>query len=551
MENKNHHKWSKDKLVAEIKTLLKRKKFGIVWEDKEEEVVTKCEHVLPVLRKVENKKIQNNKSDLQHIIIEGDNYHALSILCYTHKKKVDVIYIDPPYNTGNEDFVYNDNYIDKEDGFRHSKWLSFMKKRLDLAKKLLRDNGAIFISIDDNEFAHLRLLCNEVFGENNFVTNIIWKTKKGAQGMITKNMIVSNHEYILVYAKDISKFSFLGVDRNSEGFGNPDNDKRGLYKRQYLQRKGQGLPERIITDPETSKQYKFESPYTQEKLNSWVEQKRIIFPKNGMGYPARKEFFNEYKNKQQLTTDFGLFSTKAGTESLYSIFEGKKVFNNPKPMELIKFLLKTATESSAIILDFFAGSGTTGHAVMELNKEDGGKRQFILCTNNENNNDNGSGGVAEAICYPRIEKVMNGYINLKKQKIDGLGGNLRYYKTDFVNQVGTDTDKRKLVNKSTEMLCLIENTFNRVLEEKELYAVFENSERMMGIIYDEDAIDNFVEDAKKLKKPLVVYVFSYNCTYYEEDFADIKNLLEVKPIPGVILNVYRRIYKNIRNSEKS
>ena len=179
---------TKEKLLAEIerlkKELKKKKKYGLIWEDKPEDVVEMCKEKLPVLKEVKSKEIITDKNKPMNLLIEGDNYHALSVLNYTHKGKIDVIYIDPPYNTGNKDFIYNDHYVDREDSYRHSKWLSFMEKRLKLAKMLLSKEGVIFISIDDNEQAQLRLLCDSIFGEKNFVGEIIRKTKSmtGDQG---------------------------------------------------------------------------------------------------------------------------------------------------------------------------------------------------------------------------------------------------------------------------------------------------------------------------------------------------------------------------------
>jgi len=229
---------------------------------------------------------------------------------------------------------------------------------------------------------------------------------------------------------------------------------------------------------------------------------------------------------------------------LKNIF-GDKRFDYPKSLYLVLDILKITSKENAVILDFFAGSGTTGHAVLELNNEDGGSRQFILCTNNENNNGNGHGGIAEGVCYPRIKKVITGYKDSVNNNVAGLGGNLKYYKTSFVDNIKTDNDKRVLTSQCAEMLCLAEATFDKVVNNKGLFAIYENQKQMTGIIFDEDAITDFKEEAKKHKKPIVVYVFSYDHTYNEEDFEDLENLKVVKPIPEVILNVYRKIYKEL------
>ena len=254
-----------------------------------------------------------------------------------------------------------------------------MYPRLLLAKDLLQDDGVIFISIDDNEQANLKLLCDEIFGEMNFVGNLIWQTTKGAQGIVRENKIVVNTETIICYGKSKNLFSFYGLKRDeNKGFQNPDNDLKGLWKRQYLQRFGQGFKKRKIKNPENDMVFEFETPYTQEKMEKWIANKEIIFPTSNDKFPARKEYLSEYKNQKQLTSFLSLFSTKADTENLYNLFDGKKIFNNPKPLDLIKFLVEQAVGNSDIILDFFAGSGTTGDAVMRLNAEDGGNRKFIL-----------------------------------------------------------------------------------------------------------------------------------------------------------------------------
>ena len=204
---------SDDERSRLIGLLRSHKKYGVVWEDKPEDVEERLRDELPILREVKERFVDgwecadipsdgecaNNNSTPNHILIEGDNLEALTALSYTHEGKIDVIYIDPPYNTGNKDFVYNDSFVDSEDSYRHSKWLSFMNKRLKIAKRLLSDKGVIFISIDDNEQAQLKLLCDEVFGSQNFVSNLIWKSKSG--GANDASAFGVDHEYVLCYSK--------------------------------------------------------------------------------------------------------------------------------------------------------------------------------------------------------------------------------------------------------------------------------------------------------------------------------------------------------------
>ena len=525
---------------------------------------------MPVLTEVKEKKIQNDKNDLNHIMIEGENYHALSTLCYTHNKKIDVIYIDPPYNTGNKSWIYNNNYVEKDDKFKHSKWLSFMEKRLTLARKLLTNDGVMIIAIDDNEQAYLGVLLDEIFKdwERHCVT--IVHNPRGVQG---KNFSY-NHEYAFFIFPRLKKKRINDAVRKEvlernfrvDGGNSPRNTARNCFypiyvkdmqiigfgdvcsdtfspKNQTIER-SDGVFEIYPVDIQNiERKWSFARQTVEDIKDS------LIVKKTTRGYEIKR--LKDKSSYKTVWQDSKFDANEYGSKLLNSILPNSG-FSFPKSIYTILECLKAVINNKdTTILDFFAGSGTTGHAVLEFNKEDGGKRQFILCTNNENNNGNGNGGVAEGVCYPRLKKVMNGYTNSKKQKIDGLGGNLRYYKTDFVNQVRTDNDKRKLVNKSTEMLCLTENTFDKIVEEKNSYAIFQNSKKITGIIYDEDAIDNFKEAIKKLDKPLTIYVFSYDHTYDKEDFKDIEYLVEIKPIPEVILNIYRNIYKKIHKTKSS
>lgn len=338
----------------------------------------------------------------ENLYIEGDNLEVLKLLQESYLGKVKMIYIDPPYNTGN-DFIYADDFMRSQEeeneqmgmydedenrlfkntdtnGRFHSDWCSMIYSRLMLARNLLTDDGVILISINEYETSNLSKICEEAFGRENFVCRFGWETKKAAQGMTTANMVVDNQESIYVYAKQIGMFKFRGLDRDeTNGFLNPDKDPRGLWKRQYLQRLGQGLPVRTIVDPDTGNEFSFETPYAQDKLNRWIEEKRIIFPSDPTKYPARKEFLSEYENRQQLVTSLGLFATKSTTEKLYNIFDGIKIFSNPKPDTLMYFIIQQCAKSpDSIVLDFFSGSATTANAVMQLNAEDGGHRKFIM-----------------------------------------------------------------------------------------------------------------------------------------------------------------------------
>ena len=394
LEPKN---WGKFNDKAKQKKATTEEALELLWVGKKEACQQAYANQSQILKPL--KKESKNFAKTKNILIKGDNLSALKLLQNNYFEKIRIIYIDPPYNTKNDSFIYRSKFNESQEkvleelGYSkaekkyvkniagaktHSGWLNFIYPRLLLARDLLTEDGVIFISIDDNEQANLKLLCDEIFGENNFINQFIWNTKKAAQGMITKNMVVGNHEYILVYAKQAEKFSFLGLERDTKSFSNPDNDSRGLWKRQHLQRIGQGLPLRTVVDPKTKRRWTFETPYTLEKINKWIAEERIIFPNNKTGYPNRKEFFNEYKTQQQLVTSLGLFATKSTTEKLYQLFDGVKIFTNPKPDNLLKYILQATSHKDDLILDFFAGSGTTADAIMQLNTEDGGNRKYIL-----------------------------------------------------------------------------------------------------------------------------------------------------------------------------
>jgi len=540
MAKENFSDWSKEELVKEIKKLKKRKKYGIVWEDKTEQVVELCKEKLPVLVEDQSRNIVTSKEKPINILIEGDNYHALSVLNYTHKGKIDIIYIDPPYNRGNEGFKYNDKIVDSEDPYRHSKWLSFMEKRLSLAKSVLKRNGLIFISIDENEFAQLRLLCDEIFGEKNFVACVTWRqlhTVKNSARFFSKNT-----EYLLVYAKSIHSIDRLRQPSDkSESYVNDDNDGKGPYKYDPLSARNKNIEYEFYFEKWN---IHWKAPvgsyprYSQETLKRMLKKNEIVW-KEGWKEPKAKRFLQQVQEGVPPSTlwDGSEVGFNANATGELAEILSRDAFLSPKPTGLIRRCVEIGIKSKdAIVLDFFAGSGTTGHAILNLNNEDDGRRKFILCTDNENN-------ICTDVCYPRLEKVIKGYENQNKVKIQGTKGNLRYFRTDFVDAEPTDLNKKGLVDKSTEMLCLKEDCFDAVKHE-ETFRIFVNSEgKYLGIIYDDSGIEPFKREVRKINHEFVVYVFSLDESAREEEFEDIKDFVELKPIPAVILNVYRRIFK--------
>ena len=569
MTNNNYENLPKEELIKEIERLKKelknKKKSGLVWEEKPEEVVEMCKQKLPVLKEVEEKEIITDKEKPMNLLIEGDNYHALSVLNYTHAKKVDVIYIDPPYNTGNKDFIFNDRYVDPEDAYRHSKWLSFMEKRLKLAKNLLKDTGVIFISIDDNEVAQLKLLMDDknrgMFGENNFISILKWKKKK--QPSYLHGQVAGLMEYILAYGKNISKVDNLSLDTRENINTRVDNSsnaiserifkkgvrvklpkdirviKKGLYKNKTMQT--EYLSDVHIVKGRTNNEVIVRTRFrnNQEQIDEFIKEDVLFITKN---YGLRRDLLPQELEKRKSITDLLLNwgDNQDSDKELRNLFE-KKPFEYPKPVLLLKNLIKSVNFRDGVILDFMAGTGTTAHAVLELNKEDGGNRKFILCTNNENNNGNGY-KIAEDICYPRIKKVIEGYKSLKGEKVDGLSGNLKYFKTDFVDAEPTDKNKMKLTEQATEMLCIREETFELILDKKN-FKIFKNTNYYTGIIFDQIAIPAFKKAIKDIESRFRVYVFSLGDETFDDEFEDVKQKVQLSPIPEAILRVYRRIFR--------
>ena len=542
---------TKEKLLAEIdrlkKELKKKKKYGLVWEDKPEDVVEMCKEKLPVLKEVKSKEIITDKNKPMNLLIEGDNYHALSVLNYTHKGKIDVIYIDPPYNTGKaKEWKYNDKYVDENDGYKHSKWLNMMEKRLLLAKNLLKKSGTIFISIDDNELYQLKLLADKIFKENNFEL-MIWdkvtgNTNAGSGKMKITYRFRKDHEYIVCIYLNKNEVKFvkpLGLKEVKNEYGNIDNDPRGNWMSCEI------CKSEVKSIVGGKNYFTFKTPFKKEITRQWhyskdeletlIKDNRIYFG-NGNIIPRLKKFLNEESEITPTSIIQNLASTTDGNN------EGKEIgfnFENPKPSKFIKYLLSliVSNNKNAIILDYFAGSGTTGHAVLALNKLDEGNRKFILCTNNENK-------ICEEITYPRVQKVIKGYLkNGNGEKVVGLGGNLKYFKTDFVDyKESTDRNKIKLTKEAVEMLCVKEGTFESVLNNED-YKIFKNHDHYAGIIFDQLAIENFKKEIKGIKDKISVYIFSLGDDSFEDEFEDIKQKVKLSPIPEAILKVYRRIYK--------
>lgn len=484
-----------DSLIAigEIEKELKAKKYGLVWEEHEEAVDVQMKTQIPVFTEVKEREIYADESGAYNFLLEGDNLHSLYLLEKTHKGKIDVAYIDPPYNTINREFMYNDCRIGEDDGFRHSKWISFMEERLRIAQKLMSERGCIFISIDDNEQAVLKMLCDEIFGEQKFVALIPWR-KRTAKSDVPYG-ISQDCESILCYANPLFKAAVRGKERKY--YETPDFP--GKPWRFHDLTKQTTIEERpnsnfSIVNPKTGKEYPVNPlrswAITRETFDYYYKQGRIIFPGDYDFLKISKPVLRYWKSDdvKKAGADFGLVAastylpseivgmTQDGTKEITSIF-GEKKFNFPKSLGLIKYLIEISTlrKKDSIILDFFAGSGTTGHAVMELNKQDGGHRKFILCTNNENN-------ICEEVTYQRLKTVITGKRADGSEYSEGIPANLKYFKTDFVDKNSEDLSD-ELLNHIKEMIELE----NGIKVDNQQYVI---------ILTDED-MDQFEQDIEK------------------------------------------------------
>ena len=579
------------KKVLELQDDLSRlKKYGLVWDREKipEEVVAKCFQEIPVLDRDPSTSIfsTGTPTPTENIIIKGDNFHALSSLKLISPVEgfIDVIYIDPPYNTGNKDFVYNDNYVDQDDNFRHSKWLNFIEKRLTIALDILKEDGLVFISIDDNELADLVLLCNQIFGVDNLITVAPRVIKKGGK---STEMVAKNHDYLVIYCKNKSLVSLGKLEM--------DNNDPKLQKDEYFPERGpfrlnqcldydslqynESMDYEIDIDgekfyPGGSKELWEKRHNGEHKKIDWVwrwskplfewglangfvvfkdGKRRRIYTKtyanckiekqNGSYVTVRTENTKSYDSLFFTENKFSNDNAKKELDS----FKLTKKFDYPKPTSLVKECLKIRNKKDSVVLDFFAGSGTTGQAVLDLNKEDGGNRTFILCTNNENN-------IFDEITIPRLKTVISG-INPKKEYFhEGRNGNVHCFETSFVEKSASDDQSKfDLVSRVDGLLSIRESTFIKFKEHR-LYNIFTNGQRKKYVfifpnIPTREKMTDFISDIKKLDGEIILYMFSLSNEVEELKplfSMEVLERISLKPIPTKIYEIYKSWIRNLR-----
>lgn len=538
--------------LSMIENELTKKKYGLIWEEHEERVDKELETKIPTFEEVKDKEIVSNPKDKFNFLLEGDNLHSLYLLEKTHKGLIDVIYIDPPYNTGNKDFAYNDQFIDNLDGYKHSKWLSFMEKRLRIAKNLLSKSGIILVSIDENEEAQLKLLCDEIFDESNRLSTHHIKVRYDNKSLNEDNDWQPVMEYVYIYAKDKSNF-----------YANKPSEEYDLSKFQYKitelengekikignkdvtifkdgQWKIEKLPGRIGLLKETwaSGSIVRQSGTAAEFLAKYLVQRKEIdglnclykidnMGEDGLGYryvsgpkkadAIRGKFYsgvplerlNDINNngsskKTRPITNYYDFSGDFGNIRN----EGGIPFNSgKKPVKMLKELINYHTKKDATILDFFAGSGSTAQAVLELNSDDNGQRHFILCTNNENQ-------ICESITYKRIKNVIEGY-----GKYNPLEANLKYYKCTYIPRINTEDE-----NLHNNLLINIKNLI-------QLENGIEIDDNKIRVYLDEDELDKFSKNQSELDVCEKVYISSDILLTSMQESIFKNNNIEVYIIP--------------------
>ena len=562
MARKDYSKLEKEDLIRLVEQLDTRDKYGLFWDEErvKERFEEDSENALPTLKVVKGKEIKSKDAENPtNVFIEGDNYHALSVLNFTHHGKVDVIYIDPPYNTGAKDWKYNNKYVDESDSFRHSKWLSFMFKRLRLAKDVLSEDGIICVTIDDYELPRLLLIMEKIFGENNHLGTAVIRINPG--GRKTKRTLAQQHEYAIFFAKNPETKVAKLLKPIAEKTHSYKEDKAGWYEERNLRKEGQ---DSLATD-ESNRYYPIYIDAKTGAISTKKKYKEVIWPLDTKGqkriWRRGKDDIDSLYERGDLitkTTKYGtqiyfkfrggiegetpksfwedvrFSASEHGTQVLERILGKGGMFQFPKSPHAVAECIKVCSaRKDAIVLDFFAGSGTTAQAVLDLNKLDGGTRQYILCTNDE-------GNIASEVCYPRIKNIINGW-----GKSEGYGGSLRYFKTSFVKKsLSKDDLKIRLTKECTEMLCLREGIFDEI-EETNDYRLFQHGTKTLAVYYsiDRSSLNKLKKKLDAIEGSKTLYCFTLDSLgLHPEDFVGWEDVT-LEPIPQKILDIYEEIYE--------
>ena len=542
-------------------------RFGLVWEESShpETVIEMAEQLFPALKPVPALDIKGKQTSPVHYIIEGDNYHTLSSLIITHTGRVDVIYIDPPYNTGNRHLTYHDHRKDPAAANRHSKWLNFMYHRLQLAVELLTDDGVLFISIDDREMAHLKLMCDGLFGSDNFIGNFVWVNRTTPND--AANKFATDHEYILVYAKNQKRFRLTGIPKDFTKYINRDDDPKGPWMPDNPSAASGTEKDRFpIKNPHTGEVYYPPAgrywAFAKRRIKEWTQSGKMVFPTEVGKRFILKKYLSELKSEHKPASSvIQNVLTSHGTKELKQLFGAGSPIKYPKPTALLKYLLGLIDKKDGVFLDFFAGSGTTGQAVLELNQEDGGTRQIILCNNNEND-------LCRNVLHPRLSKISQGYtvesprrevlyerklsvntlkkvstylqeiaslheqsqgeydelkqslknntlrlegIRKKPVQVPGLNASFKYFQTQFIPPQDT-----RIRQACAHLLCLREQTFEPINIALHWH-IYRNAHKTVALCFEVPSGWSALSASLPSDISLVLYVFR------EKDFADAQS----------------------------
>jgi adenine-specific DNA-methyltransferase len=454
-------------------------------------------------------------------VIEGDNFDALRYLRMTHAGKVKCIYIDPPYNTGNKDFIYNDSFVDKDDLYRHSKWLEYMYRRLEIARDLLTEDGVIFVSIGEDEIHELGLLLNHIFSGLQRIATLVWRTRQSSDSRNQTGVSI-DHEYVLCFGTRLR-----GIPVDEDKFSNPDNDHRGAWRSADMT----GL---ATKDKRPNLHYDLENPetktiypcppkgwrYEPKTMKRLIAEKQVLWPANANGRPRLKKFLKELKSTHKgFSSILDVPFTSEGGKELAEVDLSNK-FSFPKPSGLIKTLINQVCNPDDIVLDFFAGSGTTAKAVLDLNKEDDGNRTFILVSSTEATADEKDKNICKDVCASRIERS---------------GGDFAYLRA---RRIPIETIFTKIQH--DQVWSALQLIHAEMLTPYQKNAPFQSLESNKGndaalVIYLPKITEVALEELKKkIKKGKEVVIYSWQPALMKERFE--KPSVTVEPIPQFLVD---------------